>query len=143
MFLCWPPNHSCRPTMLTQPTLSTSASNVTVVALGPEYENLDENLLDALQELLIDTADQIGLPLLVVDLSHTKFFGSSFIESLFRTWNRIKKRGGRFALCGLTAYCREVIGVTHLDRVWEIFPDQEAAVSTLGTAQSVAESKSR
>jgi anti-anti-sigma factor len=106
--------------------------NVTVVALGPAYENLDEHALDDLTDLLVETATTVDPPLVVLDLSHTKFFGSAFIEVLFRTWNRLNSRsGGRFAICGLTPYCAEVIEVTHLDRLWDIFATRQQAVQAL------------
>lgn len=107
-------------------------NNVTVVALGPEYENLDESTLDEIREVVLDAAAQADPPLVVLDLSHTKFFGSAFIEILFRAWNRMNGRaGGRFAISGLTPYCAEVIEVTHLDRLWAIFKTRDEAVRAL------------
>lgn len=113
---------------------------VTVVALGQQYENLDEHLLEDLQHFLLETVDRIDPPRLVIDLSHTKFFGSAFIEVLFRVWNRIKRRDGRFALCGLTPYCAEVIGITHLDRIWNIVESQQQAVDRVNAPQEAADS---
>ena len=109
---------------------------VTIVELGPEYENLEESLLDQIQAYLLETADEIDPPYLVVDLSRTQFFGSSFIEVLFRVWNRIKKRDGRFALCALRDYCDEVIQITNLDRVWGIYPDQDSAVDGINSGRN-------
>lgn len=105
---------------------------VTIIALGPEYENLDEHLLEDLNDSFTQAAANADPPLVVLDLSHTKFFGSAFIEILFRAWNKVsKKPGGRFVLTGLTSYCLEVIQVTHLDKLWEIFPSREAAVQAV------------
>jgi anti-anti-sigma factor len=101
---------------------------VTVISLGPEYENLDEPVLEELRDSMLDA-------LVVLDLSHTKFFGSAFIEVLFRTWNRLNSReGGRFCLCGLTPYCAEVIEVTHLDRLWRITSTRDEAVRAVLSA---------
>ncbi|MGH7127564.1 MAG: STAS domain-containing protein [Planctomycetaceae bacterium] len=105
---------------------------VTVVALGEEFENLDEPGLDELREAILNVAGTADPPRLVVDLSHTNFFGSAFIEVLFRAWNRINSRdGGRFAISGLTRYCREVIETTHLDQLWDLYPHRDDAVSAL------------
>ena len=110
----------------------TTPNGVTVVALGAEYENLNEPVLAELEASLLETADSIDPPLLVLDLSHTRFFGSAFLEVLFRVWTRLKKRdGGRFALSGLTDYCAEVVETTHLDDVWPIAPDRQAAAQLL------------
>jgi anti-anti-sigma factor len=111
----------------------TRQNGVTVVALGPEYENLDEADLQDLSPVLLQAAQQADPPLLVLDMPHTAFFGSAFIEILFRLWNNLKARGdARFAISGLTQYCAEVIQVTHLDRLWELYGSQAEAVAGLG-----------
>ena len=69
---------------------------VTVIALGPKYKIIDEHSLDSgLGETLIEIAVEATPPLVVLDLSETQFFGSSFIEVLFRVWNRLQGRSGR------------------------------------------------
>jgi anti-anti-sigma factor len=105
---------------------------VTVVSLGPGYENLDENDLEDVKETLLKVANSADPPLVVLDLTDTKFFGSAFIELLFRSWNRLNSRdGGRFAISGLTTYCQEVVEVTHLDRLWEVHKTSKDAVAAL------------
>ena len=107
-------------------------NGVTIVALGSEYENIDESSLDELTKAILDVASTADPPHVVLDLAHTQFFGSSFIEVLFRAWNRLNAReGGRFALSGLTKYCREVIGTTHLDRLWRVYANADEAVEAL------------
>lgn len=112
----------------------TKQDGVTVIALGPEYENLDEQGLDELRSLLLDVSKEADPPRIVLDLSHTKFFGSSFIEIMFRIWNRMKsKEAGKFAISGLTPYCREILEVTHLNELWEIFETSEEAIRALAS----------
>ena len=95
--------------------------NTIVVHLGPEYTNLDELPLDQLQTCLLECADDPNTLNLIVDLSHTQYFGTSFLEIVFRAWNRIRRGGGRFALTGLQGYPRQVIQVSRLDRLWNQF----------------------
>ncbi len=105
---------------------------VTVIALGREYENLDDAVLESVRKVILDGVDSANPPVVVLDLSHTKFFGSAFIEILFRAWNRLEgQTGGQFCLCGLTPYCAEVIDVTHLNRIWEVYDNREDAVAAL------------
>ncbi len=104
---------------------------VTVILLGPEYESLDESLLDDLRATILEVAETADPPKVVLDLSHTKFFGSAFIEIMFRAWKRVDARGGTFAISGLTRYCTEIVEVTHLDRLWKVFANREAAVAGL------------
>lgn len=105
---------------------------VTVVGLGPAFVNLDELKLDEIRDQLLDIPQTVDPPLLVLDLSNTKFFGSSFIEVLFRIWNRLSARpGGQFVIAGLTPYCAEVLAITHLDKLWRTFPTRADAVQAL------------
>lgn len=114
----------------------TQHDGVTVIALGPDFENLDEWDLDEVRTLLLDEASKASPPVVVLDLSHTKFFGSSFIEILFRVWNRLKStEGGRFAISGLTPYCAEVLEVTHLNQLWDVYPTKEDAVADLAAGK--------
>ena len=110
----------------------TKQDGVTILSLGPDFENLDERGLNDLKEVILEVANQAAPPLVVLDLSNTNFFGSAFIEILFRAWNRLNAReGGKFCISGLTHYCREVLEVTHLDRLWTLFDSTDQAVAAL------------
>lgn len=116
------------------PTI-TQEDGVTVITLGSEYENLQETELETLKGALLETVERADPPLIVLDLSHLRYFGSALIESLFRAWNHLKSRpGGRLALCGLTSYCREVVEITHLDQLWSIFETRDQAVHSMKKA---------
>ena len=110
----------------------TKHGRVTLISLGRDYENLDEATLEQLQPQLFAAMEEADPPDVVLDLSKTKFFGSSFIEIIIRMVNRIEsQRQGRFALAGLTKYCAEVLEITHLDSLWKIYPSADEAVAAL------------
>jgi anti-anti-sigma factor len=115
---------------------------VTVIGLGPGYQVVDEHVLDSgLRETLVEIAEEAASPLVVLDMSHTRFFGSSFIEVLFRVWTRLQSRpGGAFAICGLTPHCLDVLKITHLDTLWHLFPNREEAVEALARSGKLAPS---
>lgn len=105
---------------------------VTCIRLGPEFENLDEHLLDSIRSEMLDAAQKADPPRVLVDLQYTSFFGSSFIEVLFRIWNRVNGiPGGKFGISGLTDYCREVLEVTHLDQLWTLYPAFDEGVQDM------------
>jgi anti-sigma B factor antagonist len=106
--------------------------NVTVLELSSKCRLLEEVLLDAVGQELMQAAQAAVPPMVVIDLSRTEFFGSGFIEVLFRVWNRIQqKEGGRLALCALQPYCREVLEITHLDKLWPLYETRADAVAAL------------
>jgi anti-anti-sigma factor len=122
-------------TALTASPDVTTDRRITVIGLGPAFESIDESLLTAgFREALLAAAQTADPPVVVLDLSHTRFFGSSFIEVLFQMWHRLQgKAGCRFALCGLSPYCMEVLKITHLDTLWPVFKNRETAVSELAS----------
>lgn len=104
---------------------------VTIVVFGPDLASITEDRIPAISEAMLTVADA-DPPRVVIDLSAVEFFSSSFIEVIFRLWNRVHRRPeGRMALCGLTKYCLEVLQVTNLDELWEIFPDRDSALAAL------------
>ena len=104
--------------------------DVTVVTFEPNSARITEDCISDTLQLLL-SAVQGAQPCMLIDLSHVDFFGSSFIEVLFRVWNRIQHSHGRFALCSLTPNCSEVIEVTNLDRLWPTFPTRAAGLQAL------------
>lgn len=105
--------------------------DVTVVVFGPEQRHLDEVGLEKISRQLVEVAQSASPPLLVLDMSPTEFFGSSFIEALFRVWKKLNTQpGAKFAISGLQPYCREVLEVTHLDRLWPLPATRADAIST-------------
>lgn len=107
---------------------------VTVVVFGAELNSITEDRISLVSEAIMEAAEA-DPPYVVVDLAGVEFFSSSFIEVVFRLWNRLQRHdGGRMALCGLTQYCHEVISVTNLDDLWEIYPDRQTAIAAMRPA---------
>jgi anti-anti-sigma factor len=106
--------------------------SVTVLQLGPQAKHIEEPILERLGRELADAAQTADPPRVVVDMTAVEFFGSGFIEVLFRLSKRIGQRpDGHFALCGLQPYCREVLEITKLDRLWKLHDTRAAAVAAL------------
>jgi anti-anti-sigma factor len=110
-------------------------SDITIAAFRPEFSQLDEAQIELVSRKLTELVSGLKTPSLILDMSNVEFFGSSFIEALFRTWKRLQGRpGAKFALCGLRPYCREVLEITHLDSLWTLCADQKEAVAQLASA---------
>jgi anti-anti-sigma factor len=113
----------------------TVTSGITVAMFRPDFAQIDEPVMDLVNRKLGDLVAELSSPALILDMSQVDFFGSSFIESMFRVWKRMQSRpGARFALCGLKPYCREVLEVTHLDRLWPLCATRDEALAQLTSA---------
>jgi anti-sigma B factor antagonist len=109
--------------------------DVTIVSFGEEFEHLGEDVMPTIAST-VDEAAQATVPKVLLDMSSVKFFGSSYIEVLYRLWKQMESRGGRFVITGLHPYCREVLQVTNLDKIWTIVADRDAGLATLRSIPS-------
>lgn len=103
---------------------------VTVLEFGPGPHTLHEAEISELTQPML-AACSAEPPRIVVDLSEVEFFGSSFIELLFRLWKRMNDQGGDFALAGVSPYCQEVLDVTNLDKLWKSYATVDEAVAAM------------
>lgn len=107
--------------------------DITIVEFGEELEHLGEDVMPIVSQTVKDASEAL-VPKVLLDLSGVKFFGSSFIEVIYRLWKQMESRSGQFVICGLHKYCREVLEVTNLDKLWIITADRESGLAALRTA---------
>lgn len=94
---------------------------VTVIGFSPRCELIEDALLEPVGSQLLDAVRQADPPLVLLDLTATRFFGSGFIEVLLRTWRELQLRpNSRMVMASVQTYCREILAITHLDRLWPI-----------------------
>lgn len=67
---------------------------------------------------LVDDADRTRM---IVDLSGVDFLSSLALGKLVMLNRKIQAGGGRLALCGIGEHTRDVLEVTHLSRVFNIY----------------------
>ncbi len=106
---------------------------VTVIQFEALYDSLDEAIIDEIGSALFHEAKTADPPKMVLDLSHTKFFGSHFIEVLIRAWKLLKKRGGVLVLCGMSPFCLDVLKTAKLTSLWEHYDTRDEAVASLNS----------
>ncbi len=101
---------------------------VTVVALQGEYGSFDAASLGALCDRLLELADSGPLPVMVVDLANTEYFGSSFLGILVRCHAHLRRRGGSLLVCRPHEQLRQEMASTRLDEVWRVFDSRTDAL---------------
>lgn len=104
---------------------------VHVAVLGAEYDNLDTPSIEAAAKQLLDLAQNAEPPLVAIDMSATRFFGSAFLGVLFRMWRRLIARGGRLVTCNASGICAQVLSVTQVDKLWPLCTSRGAAIRSL------------
>ena len=71
-----------------------------------------------------------GVPRILLDFANVESISSTGLGRLI-TWQKtISKAGGKLRLCGLRPKIREVLNSSRLDRLFEVHPDEEAAMNS-------------
>ena len=70
-------------------------------------------------------------PVILVDLHQVGYMDSSGVATLVEGLQQAGKYKGKFKLFGLTSAVREVFELSRLDKVFEIYPNEDAAFGSL------------
>lgn len=102
-----------------------------VVVLHIEARNLDEqNTQRVHEEIAAEVERSPALPF-VLDLDKVKFLPSLTLGAMVKLGNDFRSRGQRLLLAGAQPTVKQVITITRLDRVFEIFETVDAAINAL------------
>jgi len=72
-----------------------------------------------------------GARLLVIVLSGVPVIDSSGLGSLMRCYASLKAVGGRVKLVGANEVVRQTLDVTHLDKLFDFYDDEAAALASI------------
>ncbi len=78
----------------------------------------------------IDALTATGVPRILLDLGGVTFIDSSGIGELTRSYATVRRGGGDIKLLRLTKRIRELMTITKLLTVFEVFDDENAAVDS-------------
>lgn len=67
----------------------------------------------------------------VIDFSHTDYFGSSTIGIFIQLIREVQKAAHHIVFCNLSEHEQEVIRVTNLDKLWNIVDTRDDALKHL------------
>ena len=92
-----------------------------------------ERLRQAVQEVL-----ERGRRNLILNFAEVLYVDSSGLGTLVQVRNEVSSNGGTLKLMKLKQMTRDLIQVTHLHTVFEVFPDEESALSSFGPKSAEA-----
>jgi anti-sigma B factor antagonist len=106
---------------------------VAIVSIG---RGLKGDAQEALRQHL-DSLLRRGFDRILIDLKEVPYIDSSDLGRLIRCHLSIRQAGGRVRLCNLSARVREVMKMTRLDTVLDLYETEEEALSSLQKVESV------
>ena len=85
----------------------------------------DLKLKETIESLLSDGKSQI-----LLDLGEVSFMDSSGVGELVASYTTVKNRGGSLRLLNLTKKIHDLLQVTQLHTVFDVFDDEAAALAS-------------
>ena len=77
---------------------------------------------------LLDQLEQAAVMHVVIDLQKASYFGSSMLGAMNALWNRIRRRGGKMAVCNVSGTGLEILQISKFDTLWPICASREEAL---------------
>ncbi len=107
---------------------TTDAEGIRLLAMdgGLDHTNTDE-FADRMDAVLAGGAKRV-----VLDLSALTFVSSWGLAALVRAHHRFHAQGGRLAFADLHSAVATVLRISHLDRLFDLYPTVEEAIESFG-----------
>lgn len=100
--------------------------DIAVMALTLDNITMYQN--EELKKAFTDILDK-GAKKIILDLSKTDFISTLVIASMVYMLKRAKEAGGNLVICSVKGRIKDVLAMTNLDKIFDIFPDRPAAVA--------------
>lgn len=92
---------------------------------------LDEPTIEVIAEQLFSLVDRDGRRKLLLNFSNVEYLSSAALGKLINLHNKLDAQQGKLAMCSVFAQILEVLAVTKFDKIFKIFPDEDAAIASL------------
>ena len=106
------------------------AGDVTVVNFV-DTKILEEQSIQAIGDQLFELVDSEGRKKMVLNFTNVEYLSSAALGKIIALNNRVKKAGGKLALCKIRPDIKEVFTITKLDKIIKIVDDEQAAIQAV------------
>lgn len=98
-------------------------TNIYVVRIaGRLDQSLNAELETVLDELIGTETVNV-----IIDLTATNYINSGGLRTLVSAWRRARKHDGTVKICGLSERLYEIFTMVGFDKVFDVYPDCQAA----------------
>lgn len=91
---------------------------------------IDASEIEQLGSELIALVDEQSRTRLLLNFEGVEFLSSAVLNKLISLHTAVKRASGTVRICCLNPQIREVFAITRLDRMFEIYKTEEAALGT-------------
>ena len=105
--------------------------DVTVVNFR-DRKILDEQNIQLIGEQLFGLVDEGKRHKILLNFSNVEYLSSAALGKLINLHKKLQGLQGRLAMCNVIPQIFEVFAITKLDKIFKIFPNEDAAMEFFG-----------
>ena len=113
-----------------------SNSNLMVVTRGGvtvvsflDFSVLDRAQIDKIGDELVGLVEDQGRKKILINFESVDYLSSTVLGKLIALHKRVAANKGQLKLCGIKPSIREVFEITKLDKVFDIYEDEDAGMA--------------
>jgi anti-sigma B factor antagonist len=114
-----------------KPSIKVSYKNEAIVALLMDEDILNESSINRLSEALMAEAKMNAHARMIMNFARVKRLSSAPLGAFIKLNSSIENTGGKLVFCRLVPVLHQLFLITKLDKIFAIFPDEEAALKKL------------
>jgi len=107
------------------------SKGVTIICLETAYGSLNTHALEEVERVLMHEASDTESQGLMLDMGKTVYFGCGFLRVLLRCLRQTREMHKRLALCQLRVLPGDVLKITCVDTLCEIFETRDEALEAM------------
>ena len=92
---------------------------------------LDEPTIQAIAEQLFGLVDADGRRKILLNFNNVEYMSSAALGKLINLHKKLTSLQGKLAMCHVIPQIFEVFAITKLDKIFKIFPDEDAGMASL------------
>ena len=106
--------------------------NDTIIVIpAVDLRELEYHRIEQGARIVFAFLNEPGIKNVVLDFHKTDYYGSTALGLFVRAWKKVKERNGRMAFCNVSPYEKEILQITHLDRLWPICSSRIEALKAI------------
>jgi anti-anti-sigma factor len=95
----------------------------------------EEAVVRAVGDQLDRLVAEEGHARFLLNFSGVRHLSGAVLGRLARLWRRVEPARGRVQLCGLDPLLRDMVRISHLDQVFEVFADEAEALGIAAASE--------
>ena len=91
-----------------------------------DYQRIQED-----GKQVLDLLNANAIKYVILDFAKTDYYGSTALGFFLKFWKAVRTSSGRMAFCNVSDLEKQILEITHLDRLWPICSSRTEALEAV------------